>query len=122
MLYLADMYDKKVMSIQELAKKGDMPIKFLEQVLQLLKRGGFVVSKRGTKGGYYLARAPEKITLGELIRFIDGPIEPIACVGSRAYAGCADVNVCVLRKVMIRVKDAVSDIVDNVTLKELMIK
>ncbi len=122
MLYLARAYDGGVVPIQEIARRGDMPVKFLEQVLQLLNRGGFVKSKRGTKGGYSLALPPEKITLGDVIRFIDGPIEPIGCVSSRTYQGCKGAGSCALRKVMLDIKKAVCGIVDNVTFKQLLSK
>lgn len=120
LLYLTRAYDMKVVSIHEIAHQGDMPIKFLEQVIGLLKRGGFVKSTRGVKGGYALAKPPEKITLGEVVRFVDGPLEPIACVGSKSYPGCGETAQCKLRKVLCQVKKAVSGIVDNVTLKDLL--
>jgi Rrf2 family protein len=120
LLYLTRAYNTKVVSIHEIAREGDMPIKFLEHVIGLLKRGGFVESTRGVKGGYALTRPPEKITLGEVVRFVDGPLEPIACVGSNNYAGCGETGRCKLRKVLFQVKRAVSDIVDNVTLKDLV--
>jgi len=119
LLYLTRIYGAEVVSIQQIAAQGDMPIKFLEQVIQLLKRGGFVESKRGVNGGYALARPAEKITLGEVIRFVDGPLEPISCVSSKSYGGCKDTGCCELRKVMFKVKQAVSDSVDHVTLADL---
>ena len=85
MLDLSMHYNKGVLPIQELAKKGDIPNKFLEQILLTLKKGGFVESKRGIDGGYFLARPPETITVGEVVRFIEGPIEPIACAGKKKY-------------------------------------
>ncbi len=120
LLYLGRHYNGKVVSIHEIAQQGDMPMKFLEQVIALLKRGGFVESRRGVKGGYALAKLPGKITLGEVVRFVDGPLEPIACVNSKNYAGCGEMGQCKLRKVLCQVKKAVSDIVDNVTLQDLL--
>ncbi|MDD5450014.1 MAG: Rrf2 family transcriptional regulator, partial [Candidatus Omnitrophica bacterium] len=73
-------YGKGVITIHDLAKRADVPIKFLEQVLLDLKRGGFVESRRGKSGGYLLSKPPANITAGDIIRFIDGPIEPIACL------------------------------------------
>lgn len=120
LLYLTRAYDTKVVSIHEIARQGDMPMKFLEQVIGLLKRGGFVKSTRGVKGGYALAKPPEEITLGEVVRFVDGPVEPIACVSTKNYAGCREMGQCKLRRVLFQVKRAVGDIVDNVTLKDLL--
>ena len=73
-LDLALHYNQGVVTIHELAKRADAPVKFLEQVLLDLKKGGFLESKRGINGGYSLARHPKDIKLGEVIRFIDGPI------------------------------------------------
>lgn len=119
-LDLALHYDiNNLVTIHELAKYADIPIKFLEQVLLDLKRGGFVESRRGKIGGYLLARPPSKIRLGEIIRFVDGPIEPIGCVEKR-YSGCNDAYKCVLRTIWRDVAKATSDIVDNVTFEDLV--
>jgi Rrf2 family protein len=117
-LELAMHHGKGVMTIQELSQKGDVPIKFLEQVLLDLKRGGFVESKRGKKGGYELAKRPDQIRLGEIVRYIDGPTEPIACVSDR-YKGCKEADRCVLRGIWQRVDGAISGIIDNITFEDL---
>ncbi len=119
LLELAVSYDKGVFSIQELAKKGDIPDKFLEQVLLMLKKGGFVDSKRGVNGGYFLAKAPDKITIGEVIRFIEGPIEPISCVGKENYEECKDFEACVFRDIWGQVYTATSLVIDTITFAEL---
>jgi len=117
-LDLALNYGKDVVTIHEMAKRIDAPIKFLEQVLLDLKKGGFVESRRGNIGGYLLSRAPGKITMGEVIRFIDGPIEPISCV-RQGYSNCGDMYKCVFKKVWQDVANATSDIIDNVTFENL---
>ncbi|HNX90571.1 MAG TPA: Rrf2 family transcriptional regulator [Candidatus Omnitrophota bacterium] len=114
-------YGKGVVTINDMAKRIDVPIKFLEQVLLELKKGGFVDSKRGKIGGYYLAKAPLKITVGDVIKFIEGPIEPIACVKDN-YGGCKDMYKCAFREVWRKVFRATSEIVDNVTFEELVYK
>jgi Rrf2 family protein len=111
-------YGNGVVTIHELAKRADIPIKFLEQVLLDLKRGGFVESRRGKIGGYMLARPPSGIRLGEVIRFIDGPIEPIACAG-RSYSGCRDIYRCIFRRIWRDITRATSDMVDGLTFEEL---
>lgn len=108
-------------TIHDLARRLDIPTKFLEQVLLELKRGGFVGSRRGKVGGYFLAKAPSKIKLGEVIRFIDGEIEPIACVDAN-YNGCSDKDRCVLRNVWQEVAESISGIVDNITFEDLLRK
>lgn len=109
----------KLVTIHELAARADIPIKFLEQVLLDLKKGGFVESRRGKIGGYLLAKHPSQIKLGEVIRFIDGPIEPIACV-EKGYSGCDNMYKCVLRKVWQQVAKSISGIVDTVTFEDLV--
>lgn len=120
LLELALNYNKGVLSIQGLAKKGDIPEKFLEQVLLVLKKGGYVDSKRGMNGGYFLAKPPENITVGELVRFIEGPIEPVTCAGKKIYDGCKDFKSCVFRDLWSQVYTATSLVIDTVTFAELV--
>lgn len=117
-LDLAQHYGQGLVTIHAMAKRIDSPIKFLEQVLLDLKRGGFVESRRGKIGGYLLANAPSKIKLGEVVRFIDGPVEPVACVES-GYRGCGDINNCVFRKTWQEVAKCISGIIDNITFEDL---
>lgn len=117
-LDLALHYGNGVVTIHDLAKRLDIPIKFLEQVLLDLKRGGFVESRRGKVGGYLLARPPSRIKFGEVIRFVDGPLEPIACV-EKKYASCNDIYRCVFRKIWQEVSAATTSIIDNITFEDL---
>jgi len=111
-------YNKDLVTNRDLAQRIDAPIKFLEQVLSELKKGGFVESRRGNVGGYLLSKAPGQITVGEVIRFIEGPIEPISCV-TETYSNCAYSNSCVLKHLWQKVARATSDIIDHVTFEEL---
>lgn len=120
LLELALNYNKGVVSINELARRGDIPDKFLEQVLLTLKKGGFVDSKRGINGGYFLAKSPEAITVGEAIRFIEGPVEPVTCVGRKNYENCKDFSSCVFRDLWNQVHQATSLVIDTVTFAELV--
>ena len=112
--------DSDVVSINEIAKSGDMPVKFLEQILLNLRKGGFVKARRGIKGGFLLAKNPREITVGEVVRFIEGPIEPIACVGKECYKGCKDIASCIFRDVWSEVSHAISVTVDTLTFEELV--
>lgn len=107
--------------ITEIAKFGDMPKKFLEQILLTLVRGGFVKSKRGSGGGFVLAKDPSEITIGEVLRYVEGPIEPIACVND-SYKGCRDIKGCVLRSVWKEVAGAISIVIDTLTFEELILR
>ncbi len=117
-LDLSSHYGISPVTIHDLAKRSDIPIKFLEQILLDLKRGGFVESRRGKIGGYLLARHPSQIKLGDVIRFIDGPIEPLACVGKN-YKGCSDMGRCVLRDVWKKISVSTAAIIDNINFEEL---
>lgn len=118
-LDLAQHYGKELVTIHDIAQRIDAPVKFLEQVLLELKKGGFVESRRGKVGGFLLSKAPDKIAVGDVIRFVDGTLEPIACVKQR-YLSCKDVHKCVFRKIWQDVYEATSDIVDNITFRDLV--
>jgi len=118
-LDLALHYGNSVVTIHDVAKRTDAPIKFLEQVLLDLKRGGFVESRRGKVGGYLLAKPPSQIKLGEVIRFIDGPIEPIGCV-EKGYAGCKEIYKCIFKKTWQEVTVAISGVIDYITFEDLV--
>ena len=120
-LDLARHYSAQPETIHDIAKRIDAPVKFLEQVLLELKKGGFIESRRGKIGGYLLSRAPNKITVGEVIRFMDGPTEPISCV-RQGYSGCQDLYKCAFRDIWQRVSNATAEIVDNVTFEDLVTK
>lgn len=121
LLDLALHYNSGLVTIHDIAKRIDAPIKFLEQVLLDLKHGGFVESKRGKIGGYILARPPREIKLGEVVRFIDGPIEPVSCI-DEGYAACTDTYKCVFRRVWQKVYLATSDIIDHITFEDLALQ
>lgn len=120
-LDLSKHYSEGPVTIHILARRADIPIKFLEQILLDLKRGGFVESRRGKVGGYLLARNPSLIKLGEVIRYIDGPVEPIACVDKK-YRGCVNIYGCVLRDIWREVARATSEIIDKITFADLVKK
>jgi Rrf2 family protein len=118
MVALASTNSQAVVSIKKIAQKEKIPVKFLEQILLTLKNAGLLQSKAGSGGGYYLARPPEEITLGQIVRVLDGPLAPIRCVSKMAYEPCAcpDEQTCGLRLVMLDVRNAIADILDNTTL------
>lgn len=110
-----------VMRIQEISNRQNIPKRFLEQILNDLKSAGIVESRRGMAGGYRLARPPERITLAEVIRFIEGPLAPVNCVSERFYekCSCPDEQRCGIRSVMKEVRDAIVKILEAVTLAQL---
>lgn len=106
----------------ELAEKEKIPVKFLEQIVLQLKEAGFVESQRGKFGGYRLARRPEEITIGAVVRLVDGPLAPIGCVSQSAYAACTcpDEVHCGLRMLMLDVRNAIAGILDRYTLGDVV--
>ena len=118
-LDLAERYPEEFIHRSDIARRQDIPEKFLEQILRTLMQGGYVRSKKGPKGGYALILHPQKITLGEIVRFIEGTIYPIACVDPGAPLTCDFVPKCVFRDVWQEVGQAVSNIVDHITFEQL---
>lgn len=112
-------YGDSPVTIHKLAKRADIPTKFLEQILLDLKRAGFVESRRGKIGGYLLVKPPSQIRVGEVIRFIDGPIEPIACVDKK-YNGCNDLYKCIFRNIWREVAASTAKVIDNITFEDLV--
>ena len=119
---LAFHYGQGPMPTRDLAENNRIPRKFLEQILLSLKYTGIVRSRRGPKGGYYLGRPPEEITLGEVVRILDGPLAPISCASQTAYepCSCPDEATCGLRRVMLQVRQAVANIMDRTTLADVV--
>lgn len=104
-----------------LAQAQKIPAGFLEQILLRLRQGGFLHSTRGKKGGYSLALPAEGIRLGELTRFLDGPLTLLPCgvPGGESQCSCPDVARCGVRVLMRRTADALSGVLDGCTLAEL---
>ncbi len=111
--------EKKPVRLPEIAEQNHIPIKFLEQIMIQLKGAGFVTSRRGRHGGYLLAKKPKEITLGEVIRLIDGSIAPVACVSECNYIACAFEPRCVLRTVFSEIRSQIGEIVDHTTFAHL---
>jgi len=108
--------------IAELAEREKIPRKFLEAILLELKNAGVLRSKKGKGGGYALARPAERITIGEVVRVIDGPLAPIPCASERNFVrceDCTDETTCGTRQVMKKVRDAIAAILDTTTLADV---
>ncbi len=113
---------RTLVRVSELAASEQLPIKFLEQILQLLKEAGMVKSERGKYGGYRLAKPARQIRIGEVVRLIDGPLAPIGCVSQTAYekCSCPDEAHCGLRMLMLDVRNAIAGILDRYTLADVV--
>jgi len=113
--------DAAVLRIQEVSDRQNIPKRFLEQILNDLKSAGIVESKRGVAGGYRLRRPPERVTLAEIVRHIEGPLAPVSCVSEKFYekCSCPDESRCAIRSVMKETRDAIVMVMERVTLAEL---
>ena len=108
-------------SVAEIARESDTPRKFLEQIMQSLKLGGILVSRRGKGGGYMLARGAETITFAEVLRCIGGPLALAPCASQSAYAPCPDctsVETCEIRPILLAVRDTTALLLEGVTLSD----
>lgn len=113
---------RPLMKIGELVEKERLPVKFLEQILTQLRGAGYIETKRGKAGGYLLAKHPKDISLGQVIRLIDGPLAPISCVSVTAYekCSCPDEAHCGLHMLMLDVRNAIAKILDRYVLADIV--
>lgn len=119
---LASVYGQGLVPAPSIAQKHGISIKFLEQILLDLRRAGILHSRQGIHGGYYLAKSPEEVTIGEVVRILDGTIAPIRCVSKMSYERCTcpDENLCELRLIMLDVRNAISNVLDNISLADIV--
>ncbi|WP_417725244.1 RrF2 family transcriptional regulator [Salipiger sp.] len=111
------------LTIEDVANRSGAPKRFLEHILLDMRRAGYVGAKRGRAGGYFLIRDPDKISLGEMLRQIDGPIAPLPCLSRRAYRKCDDCEdeaSCQLRRVFADVFYSYLLLIESLTLADLL--
>ena len=121
-LGIAQELGRPLLRISELVEKEKLPENFLVQILVQLRASGIVEAKRGKHGGYSLARPMEEINFGQVVRLIDGPLAPIACVSQTAYSRCTcpDEAHCGLRMLMLDVRNAIANVLDRYTLADIV--
>ncbi len=119
MIYLSMNYQRGAVQIKEISAKEKIPQKFLENILLALRKVGILNSKMGIRGGYELARSPDLITLGDVIRVLDGAIAPVNCVSQMSYKPCSEEVTCVIRGVMMDVRKAITDVLDTITFADM---
>jgi Rrf2 family protein len=123
MLSLARKYGEGPVLIATIANEESIPLKFLEVILLQLKGTGLLESKKGKNGGYLLSRPPSALTVGSLIRLLEGPLAPLPCASETAYRACeecVDVQSCGTRIIMRQVRDAIAEVLDRTTLADLL--
>jgi Rrf2 family protein len=116
---LVDHFGGAPIPIRELARRNDVPKRFLEQIMLQLKAQGWVSSEAGIRGGYMLAKNPAKITMGEVVRHFDGILAPIDCVSVAGYKRCSQEPVCKFRRVFLDARNYVAGVMDKATLAEI---
>lgn len=107
--------------VQDIAKRQDIPIKFLFQIMQMLKRVDIARSRRGTEGGYVLARHPGEITVGDVIRSVSGPFVQLSCVDSADISDdCNRESTCEFKSIWMDVDRAIASVLNGVTFEDLV--
>lgn len=123
LLVLAAHGDDAPVHIADIAASENMSRKFLEAALLELRKHGILASRRGQRGGYRLARPPNEISFGEVIRIIDGPLAPLPCASVTAFqlcSDCRDPHGCSIRWLMQKVRDATAGVLDECTLADAL--
>lgn len=119
-LDLAMYASEEAVSLSSVAQRQDVSISYLEQLIAKLKKAGIVTSIRGAQGGYMLARPAEEISVGEILRALEGDLYPINCQELNGVSDvCKGADVCVTKYVWKRISDSISEAVDNINLGEL---
>ncbi len=122
--FLARQKDKQPVQISEIAKQENISQKFLESILLNLRKTGFLGSKKGKGGGYYLIKDPEIIIMTDVIRVLEGPIAMVPCVSLNFYEkcdDCPDENLCSVNKLMLQIRDSALEVYRNNTLADILI-
>ncbi|MCE5186382.1 MAG: Rrf2 family transcriptional regulator [Planctomycetaceae bacterium] len=116
---LVEHYGKEPIPIRELAQRNDVPKRFLEHIMLEMKAKGWVCSEMGKQGGYRLAKSPEQITAGEVIRHFDGVLAPIGCVSVFGYEPCDKEPKCRFRRLFLDVRNHAARLMDRTTLSAI---
>lgn len=120
MLELALNYNpEEIMPLVQVAERQGISEGYLEQIMTLLRKGGLVRSVRGAQGGYRLTREPSSLTVGEIVRCLEGPLSPTGCVSEEDPETCVRADYCVTRVLWEKVRESIAIVLDNTTLEDL---
>jgi Rrf2 family protein len=111
------------LTIEEIAARGGTPKRFLEHILIEIRNAGYIGSRRGRIGGYFLIKEPQTISVGAILRLVDGPMAPLPCISRRAYRpcdDCKDEKTCRIRRVFGQVFAGYLLLIESITLVDLM--
>ncbi len=111
---------EEAVSIQSIARRQNISDRYLEQLMGKLRRAGLVVSVRGAGGGYRLARPSGEISVGEVLRALEGNLDAVTCPGTEEGPGCEEADLCVTRYVWKRINDSITQAVDTIMIEQLV--
>lgn len=117
---LAVYSEKESVSISSIAKRQSISESYLEQLAGKLKKAGLITSTRGAQGGYRLAKPAEKISVGDVLRALEGNLEAVECQGLKPEGGCESADFCVAKHVWRKINDSITQAVDEIMLAELI--
>lgn len=117
---LVEHHGRGPIPVRELARRNDIPKKFLEHILLDMKARGWVDSAAGKRGGYFMTKSPDKITMGQVVRYFDGVLAPIGCVSANQYERCTQEPVCRFRRVLLEIRNVTARMMDEATLASVM--
>jgi len=120
MFDLAQHYGSEPIPLKTVAERQNISDNYLEQLIAILRKAGLVKSVRGAQGGYILARDPSSITVGDIIRAMEGPIAPVDCVSEVEPAECDNADFCITRTVWARVRDRLAEVMDSISLADML--
>jgi len=120
MVELAIEYAQGPLQLKEIARRQEISEKYLEQIMTFLRTDGYVLTQKGSHGGYYLSLPPEEVTLLEVLRTTEGSLAPVSCVENPDT--CGRIDLCVVRKIWTRVKEVICEELESVTLADLAIE
>ncbi|NPV72968.1 MAG: Rrf2 family transcriptional regulator [Pelotomaculum sp.] len=122
MFDLAQRFGTEPIPLKSVAERQNLSEHYLEQLIAMLRKAGLVRSVRGAQGGYILAREPAEITVGDVIRALEGPIAPVSCVSEEAPGKCDEADYCITRTVWARVRDGIARVLDSISLADICLE
>lgn len=107
-------------SIKNISERQNISENYLEQIIAVLKKRGFVKSCRGAQGGYSLTKSPKDVSVGDILRALEGDLNPVDCITVNEDIQCTESELCVTKFVWKKISDSINDVVDNITLEDLV--
>ncbi len=112
--------EEENLSLKSISKRQNISMNYLEQIISVLKKSGYVKSTRGARGGYSLAKSPDDISVGDILRALEGNLNPVDCALVNENKQCDDVDCCITKVVWKKISDSINDVVNNISLQDLV--